>query len=328
MIIISLRPIRKAIISLILNRNTVVSFKSKYNKFDNIILNRYYLYILYLLLKVEGYNIRIFKLGYDKVILKYKNKYLFEVQTTHLLMDSFKEGLKLLNSDAISVIDSNNKDNITINVKNLMTLKAPFRFLVFTISYMLSKKYYKTWYWDVEVKDKVVVDVGAYIGDSALFFVSRGAKIVYAYEPSKELYEIAMENCSKFNNIILHNFGLSCSEKYTLLTGFGPDLSVSECAQNGEKVLLKSFNEELKKIIKKEGRIDVLKLDCEGCEWEFLNCLDEELIKHIQTIVVEMHGKGHDVFLKRLEKYGFKLIKKGKLFGSKDIAMYILQKTY
>jgi FkbM family methyltransferase len=326
-IIISIRPIRKAIISLIFNRNTIVSFKSRYNKFDNIIINRYYLYILYLLLKVEGYNTRIIKLDYDKVILKYKN-YIFEYSfeygwNLNMLIDF----LKLLNLNMISVIEWN-KNNIIINIKNLMNLKASLPLLIPTIVGILSKKYYKTWYWDVDAKDKVVVDVGAYIGDSAVFFASRGARIVYAYEPSKELYEIAKENCSKYNNIILHNFGLSCSEKYAILTGIGQLKHVNNFAQNGEKIILKNFNKELRKVIEKEGKIDILKLNCEGCEWEFLNCLDEELIKHIQTIVVQIHGKDHNAFLKKLKKYGFKLIKKAKLFSHKNIATYILQKTY
>jgi len=326
-IIISIRPIRKAILSLIFNSNTEVNFKSKKNKFNNVILNRYNLYVLYLLLKIEKYNMNITKIFPDKVNLKFYN-HIFETPTSPDNLNMIMDFFKILHQGKISII-SIEENNVMINIKNLnLTLKAPLSLLAPAISSMLSKKYYETWYWDIDVKDKVVVDVGAYIGDSALFFASRGARIVYAYEPSKRLYEIAMENCSKYNNIILHNFGLSCSEKYAFLTGFGVDLSVNELARDGEKVLLKSFNEELRKIIRKEGGIDVLKLDCEGCEWEFLNCLDEELIKHIQTIVVEIHGKDHNVFLKKLEKYGFKLIKKRKLFGYKDIAMYTLQKIY
>jgi len=326
-IIVSIRPIRKAILSLIFNSNTEVIFKSKKNKFNNVILNRYNLYVLYLLLKIERYNMNIIKIFPDIVNLKFYN-HIFETPITPDNLNMILDFLKILYQDKISII-SIEENNVVINIKNLnLTLKAPLSLLAPTISSMLSKKYYETWYWDIDVKDKVVVDVGAYIGDSALFFASRGAKIVYAYEPSKRLYEIAMENCSNYNNIILHNFGLGCSEKYAFLIGFGVDLSVSELTQDSEKVLLKSFNKELRTIIRKEGRIDVFKLDCEGCEWEFLNCFDEKLIEHIQTIVVEIHGKDHNFFLKKLEKYGFKLIKKRKLFGSKDIAMYTLQKAY
>jgi FkbM family methyltransferase len=312
---------------LIFNSNNVVIFKSRYNKFNNIILNRYNLYVLYLLLKIERYNISIYKIFSDRINLKFYNR-IFETPKSPDILSIIIDFFEILYQGKISII-SIEENNVMINIKNLnLTLKAPLSLLAPTISGMLSKKYYETWYWHIDVKDKVVVDVGAYIGDSALFFASRGAKIVYAYEPSKELYEIAMENCSNYNNVLLHNFGLRCSEKYAFLTGFGRSLFVNELAQDGEKVLLKSFDEELRKIIRKERRIDVLKLDYEGCEWEFLNCLDEELIKHIQTIVVEIHGKDHNVFLKKLEKYGFKLIKKRKLFGHKDIAMYTLQKIH
>jgi FkbM family methyltransferase len=327
MTVIHLRPIEKVIVSILFNRDNIIIFQSKHNKFYNIILNRYNLYIYYLLLVIEKYNVSIIKITNDKVILRYKT-FIFERPKSAGILEAFIDFLKLLYEKQISIITME-KDIISINIKGLnLTLTAPLDFLVFSVNEMLSKKYYETWYWDVDVKDKVVVDVGAFIGDSALFFASHGAKIVYAYEPSKELYEIAKENCSNYNNIVLHNFGLGCSEKYAILVGQGMLKRVNDLAQNGEKVLLKSFNEELRKIIRKEGRIDVLKLDCEGCEWEFLNCLDEELIKHIQTIVVEIHGKDHNFFLKKLKKYGFKLIKKAKLFSHKNIATYILQKTY
>jgi hypothetical protein len=245
-IIISIRPIRKAILSLIFNSNTEVIFKSKKNKFNNIILNRYNLYVLYLLLKIERYNMNITKIFPDKVNLKFYN-HIFGIPKSPDILNMIIDFFEILCQGKISIILVE-ENNIMINIKNLdLTLKAPLSLLAPAISSMLSKKYYETWYWDVDVKDKVVVDIGAYIGDSALFFASRGAKIVYAYEPSKELCEIAMENCLKYNNVLLHNFGLSCSEKYAFLTGFGVGLSVNELTQDGEKVLLKSFDEELKK---------------------------------------------------------------------------------
>lgn len=48
------------------------------------------------------------------------------------------------------------------------------------------------YYDSLRVRDKIVLDVGAYIGDTALFFVSRGARKVYAYEPV--FYKIAKKH--------------------------------------------------------------------------------------------------------------------------------------
>jgi len=39
-----------------------------------------------------------------------------------------------------------------------------------------------------------VIDVGAYVGDTAIYFLLRGAKHVYAVEPNPTAIRIAMEN--------------------------------------------------------------------------------------------------------------------------------------
>ena len=43
----------------------------------------------------------------------------------------------------------------------------------------------------------IVIDVGANIGDSPIYFSLMGAKLVLAYEPSLEFFEIAKQNISK-----------------------------------------------------------------------------------------------------------------------------------
>ena len=48
----------------------------------------------------------------------------------------------------------------------------------------------------LSVKDKIVVDIGANIGDSSIYFVKRGARKVYAIEPNQELYQLAKKNIS------------------------------------------------------------------------------------------------------------------------------------
>lgn len=44
------------------------------------------------------------------------------------------------------------------------------------------------------IRDKIVIDVGANIGDTAVFFAERGA-IVYAYEPSQNFIKLPLKTC-------------------------------------------------------------------------------------------------------------------------------------
>lgn len=54
----------------------------------------------------------------------------------------------------------------------------------------------------INFKDKNVLDVGAWIGDSILLFHKLGAKKIIAYEPIKENFEFAKQ--------IIKKFGINC----------------------------------------------------------------------------------------------------------------------
>ncbi len=47
---------------------------------------------------------------------------------------------------------------------------------------------------DLSVNGRVVVDVGAYIGDTAIYFAWRGARKVIVIEPHSGAYEVLLEN--------------------------------------------------------------------------------------------------------------------------------------
>lgn len=44
------------------------------------------------------------------------------------------------------------------------------------------------------VKDRAVIDIGANIGDSCIYFILKGAKSVLAIEPNGNLYNFAKKN--------------------------------------------------------------------------------------------------------------------------------------
>jgi len=54
----------------------------------------------------------------------------------------------------------------------------------------------QNWYAKLNVVNKVVVDIGANIGDTAIFFFLHGAKSVIALEPIPKFYELARRNLS------------------------------------------------------------------------------------------------------------------------------------
>lgn len=62
----------------------------------------------------------------------------------------------------------------------------------------------------VDVDNGIVVDIGAYIGDTALYFIHRGARRVYAFEPVKKFYKYLLRNITRNNledRVIAFNYG-------------------------------------------------------------------------------------------------------------------------
>ena len=57
------------------------------------------------------------------------------------------------------------------------------------------------------------------------------------------------------------------------------------------------------------GRIDLLKMDCEGAEWDILE--DTESWKHVYRVVCEYHGSSsnvHTKIIERLQYLGFTIL--------------------
>ena len=50
------------------------------------------------------------------------------------------------------------------------------------------------------IKGKIVLDIGGYIGDTAVYFSKLGASMVYVYEPHPVLYQILTKNI-ELNNL-------------------------------------------------------------------------------------------------------------------------------
>ena len=125
-------------------------------------------------------------------------------------------------------------------------------------------------YGSINWKTKVVLDIGADIGSSALFFLMNGADYVYLLEKEQE-YKTTYK---------------SIKQKYPILKN---------------SIMLNNLAD-------MPNDIDVLKMDCEGCE---SNLLTEELLNKANEFVIGLHKPQLDDYQfeqkkKLLERHGAK----------------------
>ena len=176
---------------------------------------------------------------------------------------------------------------------------------------ILSESWYNRDYDVIEVPirpNDIVIDIGANNGYFSCYVAQKGA-IVLAIEPSASNLEVLQTNISlnKFDKqITVIPFAVAQNEGFTALFKIeryagalyttNPIYARSNSGKeikflNTERVRTKSINEILQ--LAGNNRIRMLKLDCEGAEWEILESLDFQLANKIDCIVIEYHHVYH-----------------------------------
>jgi FkbM family methyltransferase len=160
-------------------------------------------------------------------------------------------------------------------------------------------------YESLSVEGRVVVDAGAFVGDSAIYFALRGAKRVIAIEPHPGAFAEMLDNI-KLNNmegvIVPVNAGLAsrpgkvCIENVNTSNTFAIYHRPGDCPNAIPAVTLS----ELMDRFGIDPNDAVLKMDCEGCEYDvILN--DYEHVKLFRELILEHHSNANKL-LKVLRK--------------------------
>ncbi|MEM3193096.1 MAG: FkbM family methyltransferase [Candidatus Parvarchaeota archaeon] len=195
--------------------------------------------------------------------------------------------------------------NLTI-YKNLITFSYDDYNLEFDLGNGgdLGETFFREEYNFLKVEGENVVDIGANLGDTAIYFAIKGAKKVISLEPYPYTFALATKNIglSGFKDKIeIINAGYGEDKKIKIDTSFipdnGSDLRESE---NGSDINLYSL-----KTLMNKYNIDfgILKMDCEGCEYNLLN-EDDETIKKFSMIQIEYHY-GYEKLVNKLNELGF-----------------------
>jgi FkbM family methyltransferase len=183
------------------------------------------------------------------------------------------------------------------------------------------------YYFPTENRNPLIIDVGAYIGISILYFkhIYPNCKII-AFEPNptafKKLEENIFENDIK--NVELHNTGISykTNKKEMYIDDSNMNrYSVASFRKNGwnREVESKKIEVKTEKLDKYMDRpIELLKLDVEGSEWDILSNISSHFT-NIRNIIFEYHpieNQNIEKFINLLKKqYDIKIFKDGKEIG-------------
>jgi len=185
----------------------------------------------------------------------------------------------------------------------------------------------------LNVSGKCVIDVGAYIGDTAIYFALKGARKVFAIEPYPYTYNLLVENIrmNSLDSVVKPiNAAIMDSDGIMLLPYIEED-TAGKLAYNSEKgVEIPCYKlSTLVDMLKHSEEVYdglVLKLDCEGCEYYAILGSSSETLREFEEIILEFHGNPKPL-MHKLRECGFKVnlysidlkSKTGMLFAKRKI---------
>ncbi len=161
-----------------------------------------------------------------------------------------------------------------------------------------------------DLKDKIIVDIGGNIGDTALQFAKQGAE-VYSFEPVPPIYDIALKNIDLNPDLKdkIHFYNYAISDKKGKIDiayeGEGNSAGSSTYSKKGKVYKVNTIT--IKDILSNLcPHVDLLQMDCEGSEYDIIPNSDLSMFKEL---IIEYHqfitSIDYHVLLDNLKKQGF-----------------------
>lgn len=154
-----------------------------------------------------------------------------------------------------------------------------------------------------------VIDVGANIGVFSLFAAQAGARVVHAYEPNAQSFDCLARNVREngLEAVIRpHRMALAGREGPVR---FPISPSVHNAIIPADDTAMSGFElveaTTLASSIDAIPEVDILKLDCEGAEYDILLSSTAETLSKLGAIRLEYHTGPKEKLVKHLERHGF-----------------------
>jgi FkbM family methyltransferase len=177
----------------------------------------------------------------------------------------------------------------------------------------------------------VVVDIGANLGAFTVLAASRvGASgRVYAYEPDPRTCErlVANVRLNGLKNVVVENAAVGAAAGEAVFYRYAKNAFSSlidgvagRVRQHEESFPVRVVG--IREVVERAGeRIALMKVDCEGSEYDLVDALDAEAARPIQQIAMEVHpveGKSSDAMAGRIESWGMGVERGGLLVARRE----------
>jgi len=163
---------------------------------------------------------------------------------------------------------------------------------------------------------KVVIDLGANVGLTSLFFADRFPEAtIHAVEPDPRTYARLCRNTDSFPNIKTHCIAIGAeSGKARLHRDRQRSASSSLLARDTLGASTEVVCESLDKFLAGIKTIDIMKFDIEGAEWDVFNAASSKTLARLPELIGEVHFDlipvGGETFYKLFSDAGFSIDRK------------------
>ena len=162
-------------------------------------------------------------------------------------------------------------------------------------------------YKSIPAKNSTVIDVGANIGDSSIYFALKGAKKVIAIEPVLANYQCLKKNVklNDLKNIEFKMVGVAGErDKITIDVNMLSNGAMVK-SNKGQEIEMITLEDVVNEYNIESG---ILKLDCEGYEHEIIMFSSPDILLKFKYIFTELHFKTIkpiNEIKQKLEQIGF-----------------------
>lgn len=161
-------------------------------------------------------------------------------------------------------------------------------------------------------KDRTVIDIGANIGDTALWMASKGAE-VYAFEPVTETYDEALKNLELNphlkDKVTFINKAVDGENKIIKIytNGNKNSAAANSFVESSTYVEIEALT--IEDILNRYNiQPDIIKIDCEGAEYSIIEKSDLSVFNKVMVEYHELFVKiSYKKLIKQLKDMGFKV---------------------